>query len=54
MARIAVGGFHHETNCFVPGGHISDAREYPYRKLRSGIRLAPVGSDWRPNVPPSD
>lgn len=19
MARIAIGGFHHETNCFVPG-----------------------------------
>ncbi len=30
--------------CVVaPGAHVSDPRELPYRKLRAGIRLAPLG-----------
>jgi microcystin degradation protein MlrC len=33
----------------APGGHISDTRKYPYRKLRPGVRLAPHGPEWRPN-----
>jgi microcystin degradation protein MlrC len=33
----------------APGGHISDPRKYPYEKLRSGIRLAPLAPPWRPN-----
>jgi microcystin degradation protein MlrC len=33
----------------APGGHISDTRKYPYTKLRPGVRLAPLGPEWRPN-----
>jgi len=33
----------------APGGHVSDARKYPYRKLRPGVRLAPLGPEWRPS-----
>ncbi len=29
----------------APGGHISDPRRYPYRKLRSGVRLTPLGPE---------
>ena len=98
MARIAVAGFHHETNCFVaaktdfayftahrdrppfrhlgvepkdqkilvlestchfraefepiaakvivvisPGGYLADPALYPYRRLRPGVRLRPLG-----------
>ena len=32
----------------APGGHISDARQYAYQKLRPGIRLAPLGEEWQP------
>lgn len=32
----------------APGGHISDPRQYPFRKLRPGIRLAPLGEEWQP------
>ena len=32
----------------APGGHISDPRKYPYRKLRPGVRLAPLGPEWQP------
>lgn len=32
----------------APGGHISDARQYPFEKLRPGIRLAPEGPEWQP------
>jgi microcystin degradation protein MlrC len=28
------------------GGHISDPRQYAYTKLRSGIRLVPLGPEW--------
>lgn len=27
----------------APGGHLVDAREYPYRHLRPGVRLEPLG-----------
>ena len=30
----------------APGGHISDPRRYPYKKLRPGIRLTPLGPEW--------
>ena len=32
----------------APGGHVSDARQYPYKKLRPGVRLAPLGPEWQP------
>jgi microcystin degradation protein MlrC len=32
----------------APGGHISDASKYPYKKLRPGVRLAPLGPEWNP------
>ena len=32
----------------APGGHISDTRRYPYRKLRPGVRLTPLGPEWQP------
>ena len=32
----------------APGGHISDARQYPFQKLRPGIRLSPEGPEWQP------
>jgi len=32
----------------APGGHISDARQYPYQKLRPGVRLAPLDPEWQP------
>ncbi len=34
----------------APGGHISDATQYPYRRLRRGVRLAPLGPEHRPEV----
>jgi hypothetical protein len=44
MARIAVGGFRHETN-------VTDLAELPYHNLRKGIRFAAPGADsllmWR-------
>ncbi|HAT36090.1 MAG TPA: microcystin degradation protein MlrC, partial [Rhodospirillaceae bacterium] len=33
----------------APGGHISDPRQYPYTKLRPGIRLVPLGPEWQPD-----
>jgi len=32
----------------APGGHIVDAREYPYRYLRPGVRLEPLGPAFKP------
>jgi microcystin degradation protein MlrC len=29
----------------APGGHISDPRRYPYKKLRPGVRLVPLGPE---------
>ncbi len=114
MARIAIGGFLHETNCFVPmrtgyeyyarggdfpplargdeviertrgssygqpsaqkilvlkstchfradfqpiaaeiliavapGAHLVDSTQYPFRHLRPGVRLSPMGPEFRP------
>ena len=33
----------------APGGHIVDAREYPYRFLRPGVRLEPLGPAYQPS-----
>lgn len=38
----------------APGGHIADSKQYPYRKLREGVRLEPLGpefEDWGRNEP---
>jgi len=38
----------------APGGHIADSKQYPYRKLREGVRLEPLGpefKDWGRNFP---
>jgi len=38
----------------APGGHIADSKQYPYRKLREGVRLEPLGpefKDWGRNEP---
>lgn len=32
----------------APGGHIVDAREYPYQYLRAGVRLEPLGPAFEP------
>jgi microcystin degradation protein MlrC len=32
----------------APGAHLVDAREYPYRRLRAGVRLEPLGPEFRP------
>jgi microcystin degradation protein MlrC len=31
----------------APGGYLADPAQYPYRRLRPGIRLRPLGPDWR-------
>jgi microcystin degradation protein MlrC len=33
----------------APGAHLVDAREYPYTKLRSGVRLEPLGPAFAPS-----
>ena len=36
----------------APGGHIADSNQYPYRLLREGVRLEPMGlefKNWRKN-----
>ena len=38
----------------APGGHIADSKQYPYRKLRHGVRLEPLGPEfdnWWKNAP---
>ncbi|MEO6565372.1 MAG: MlrC C-terminal domain-containing protein [Casimicrobiaceae bacterium] len=30
----------------APGGHVVDTTKYPYRKLRSGVRLHPLGPEF--------
>jgi len=32
----------------APGGHLVDARKYPYRYLRAGVRLEPLGPVFEP------
>jgi microcystin degradation protein MlrC len=32
----------------APGGHISDPRQYPYKNLRPGVRLTPLGPEFKP------
>jgi microcystin degradation protein MlrC len=32
----------------APGGHLVDATKYPYRRLRPGVRLAPLGPEFVP------
>lgn len=36
----------------APGGYLADPAAYPYRRLRPGIRLRPLGPDWRANGKP--
>ena len=31
----------------APGAYLADPAHYPYRRLRSGVRLRPLGPDWR-------
>ena len=31
----------------APGGYLADPAAYPYRRLRPGLRLRPLGPDWR-------
>jgi microcystin degradation protein MlrC len=33
----------------APGGHIVDPREYAYRRLRGGVRLGPLGPEFKPS-----
>ncbi len=33
----------------APGGYLADPADYPYRRLRTGVRLRPLGPDWRGN-----
>ncbi len=33
--------------CIAPGGHLADSAKYPYRRLRAGVRLMPLGPDAR-------
>jgi len=35
----------------APGGHIVDPRKYPYRRLRAGVRLNPLGPEFVPGAP---
>ena len=30
----------------APGGYVSDPATYPYRRLRPGVRLSPLGPEW--------
>lgn len=32
----------------APGAHLVDAREYPYKHLRAGVRLEPLGPAYQP------
>ena len=34
----------------APGAHLVDAREYPYKYLRPGVRLEPMGPAFTPLV----
>src|SRR5581483_3717061 len=36
----------------APGGYLADPAQYPYRHLRPGIRLRPLGPDWRGGARP--
>ena len=31
--------------CIAPGGHLADSAKYPYKRLRPGVRLMPLGPD---------
>ena len=31
----------------APGGYLADPVQYPYKRLRKGVRLRPLGPDWR-------
>ena len=31
----------------APGGHIADNTKYPFKRLRPGVRLLPLGPDFR-------
>jgi microcystin degradation protein MlrC len=31
----------------APGGYMADPARYPYRRLRPGVRLRPLGPEWR-------
>jgi microcystin degradation protein MlrC len=33
----------------APGGHIVDPREYAYQRLRGGVRLGPLGPEFKPS-----
>ena len=40
MARIAI----------APGAHLVDARNYPFKHLRAGVRLEPLGPAFAPRA----
>ncbi len=35
----------------APGGHLVDSKQYPYKHLRAGVRLEPMGPAFTPLVP---
>ena len=35
----------------APGGYLADPAQYPYRRLRPGVRLRPLGPDFRGAAP---
>jgi microcystin degradation protein MlrC len=36
----------------APGGYLADPAQYPYQRLRPGIRLRPLGPDFRASLSP--
>lgn len=48
MARIAVGGFHHETNCFVPG--VTDYAYFAAHRDRPPLCRDEAIFDWLPGA----
>jgi hypothetical protein len=36
----------------APGGYLADPAQYPYRRLRPGVRLRPLGPDHAPITSP--
>ncbi len=46
MARIAVGGFHHETNCFVPTR--TDFAFFASHRDRPPLVRGPEVLEWQP------
>ena len=49
MARIAVGGFHHETNCFVP--ERTDFAYFASHRDRPPLVRGQDVIEWLGNIP---